>query len=423
MTDIILTQYSGKILGPIARFLGWIMNGLYVFMDNVFGIQNIGLSIIILTIVIYACLFPLTYKQQKFSKLSMKMQPELQAVQQKYKNKKDQASMQKMQEETQMIYQKYGVSPTGSCVQMLIQMPILLALYRVFYNVPAYVSSVKDIFTNAVDGIMNTSGFADTMTKFVSDNKIMVTGVDFTGSDKTVVGNYIIDTLYKMGSNGWDALKDSFSSLSDVFTTTQTNLDHVNNFLGLNIGETPWHIMKSSFEAGSYLLMIGAILIPVISYLSQVLNIKLMPTANNNGNDQMANQMKTMNMMMPLFSFVMCFTVPVGLGIYWIAGAVIRSIQQFFLNKHMEKINLDDIIAKNQEKAEKKREKMGIYQNQITNAAKMSTKANTNLSHDMTYAEKEKMIEEANAKRSGAKSGSMAAKANMVRDFNERNNK
>ena len=119
-----------------------------------------------------------------------------------------------------------------------------------------------------------------------------------------------------------------------------------------------------------------ALLIPVISYLTQVLNIKLMPTAATAGgdNDQMAQQMKMMNRTMPLFSLVMCFTVPVGLGIYWIASAVVRSIQQFFLNKHFDKIDLDDIIAKNQEKAKKKREKMGISENQISNAARMNTR-------------------------------------------------
>lgn len=68
----------------------------------------------------------------------------------------------------------------------------------------------------------------------------------------------------------------------------------------------------------------------------------------------MAQQMKMMNRMMPLFSLVMCFTVPVGLGIYWIAGAVVRVVQQYFLNKHFEKMNLEDIIKKNQEKAEEK---------------------------------------------------------------------
>lgn len=422
MTDIILTQYDGAILGPIAKLLGWIMSGIYYVMDHVFGIQNIGLAIIILTFVIYLCMFPVTYKQQKFSKLSQKMQPELQAVQKKYQGKKDQVSMQKMQEETQIIYEKYGVSPTGSCLYMFISMPILFALYRVIYNVPAYIGSVKDIFTDAVNGIMATEGFADMMTKFISDNKIAVTA-NFEATDNGVLSNYVVDVLYKMGSNGWDALRDTFTGLSDILTSTQESLNHVNYFLGLNIGESPWRIMQSAYSNHAWLLFVGALLVPVISWLTQVLNIKLMPSAANGDNDQMARQMKAMNTTMPLFSFVMCFTVPVGLGLYWIAGALFRSIQQFLLNKHMEKIDLDDIIAANQEKARKKREKMGISDNQISSAARMNTRANTNLSRELSSVEKERMLEEANQKRKNAKAGSMAAKANMVRDFNERNNK
>ena len=69
---------------------------------------------------------PLTIKQQKFSKLSAKMNPELQAIQARYKNKKDNESMMRMNEETQAVYAKYGVSPTGSCLQLLIQMPIFI---------------------------------------------------------------------------------------------------------------------------------------------------------------------------------------------------------------------------------------------------------------------------------------------------------
>ena len=124
MTDIILTQYDGAILGPIAKLLGWIMNGVYLFLSKM-GIENIGLSIIVLTIVIYTCMLPLTIKQQKFSIMSRKMNPELEAIRKKYQGKKDQDSQMKMTEETQMVYDKYGVSPTGSCIQMLIQMPIL----------------------------------------------------------------------------------------------------------------------------------------------------------------------------------------------------------------------------------------------------------------------------------------------------------
>ena len=425
MSEMLLTAYNGAILGPIAKLLGWIMNGMYILMEKV-GISNVGLSIILFTIVIYALMFPLTYKQQKFSKLSQKMNPELQAIQKKYKDKKDPTSMQNYQTETQLVYEKYGVSPSGSCVQMLIQFPLLLALYRVFMNVPAYISSVKDVYMGLVSDIMATSGYQDTMAQLVTDLNMRTVQVDFTATDTTTLQNYTVDVLYKISSNGWDTLREAFPNLTDSINSTYAVVSHTNNFLGLNISDTPMQIIKAGFANGAILMAIGALLIPVISYLTQVLNIKLMPTnAAGGDNDQMAQQMKMMNRTMPLFSLVMCFTVPVGLGIYWIASSVVRSIQQFFLNKHFDKINLDDIIAKNQEKAKKKREKMGLSENQISNAARMNTRQVTpsQKSSVKTTAEKELEIEKANAAKANAKPGSMAAKANMVREFNERNNK
>ena len=86
LTGIILTQYNGKIIGPIAKLLGYLMNAIFEFL-NMIKIPNIGLSIIIFTIVIYLLLMPLTIKQQKFSKLSAKMNPELHAIQKRYKDK------------------------------------------------------------------------------------------------------------------------------------------------------------------------------------------------------------------------------------------------------------------------------------------------------------------------------------------------
>ncbi len=429
MSDLLLTAYDGAILGPIARLLGLVMNGIYYLMSLI-GIENVGLCIILFTIVVYLILFPLTYKQQKFSKLSQKMQPEIQAIQKKYNGKKDQASMMAMNEETQAVYQKYGVSMMGSCVQLLIQMPLLLALYQVFQNVPAYVTGVKNNFMPLVEGIMATNGYQDKMTQLVTDLGIYTRpAADFTVTDQTALTNYVVDVLYKMNSNGWDTLKEVFPSLTDIISSTYETVSHVNNFFWLNISDTPWQIITTNFQAGSYLLVIGALLIPVVSYLTQIINVKLMPqsgSASGDNADAMARQMKMMNRTMPLFSFVLCFTVPVGLGVYWIAGAVVRSVQQFLLNKHFEKINLDDIIKKNQEKAKKKREKMGISENQISNAARINTKkivepSVSAASNKMTTAERERQIEKANAAKAKAKAGSMAAKANMVREFNERN--
>ena len=424
MSGILLTAYSGAILGPIAKVLGWVMNGIYMAMYNLFGIEDVALSIILLTAVIYLCLLPLTIKQQKFSKMTQIMQPEIQAIQNKYKNKKDQASMQAMQQETQLVYEKYGVSPAGSCVQMIIQMPILFALYRVFYNVPAYIVSVKNQFSGLVDTITATSGFQDTMTQIMKDYKLNV-AVDFTTTDTSALKDYIVDVLYKLPKSGWENLTDYFSNVGSEVDTLTPHMNKFNYFFGMNVSDTPLNIIKTSFASHAWLILVVALLIPVISYLTQMLNIKLMPQAGSNGNDQVAQQMKTMNLMMPLFSFVMCFTVPVGLGVYWIAGAICRSVQQLFINKYFKNMDMDDIIRKNQEKAKKKREKMGIAQNQIRDAAKISTKKidSTGEGSKMSSAQKELELEKAAAKKANAKAGSMAAKANMVRDFNEKNSR
>ena len=426
MTDIILTQYDGAILGPIAKVLGWVMNGVYLLLSKI-GIENIGLSIILLTIVIYTCMIPLTIKQQKFSIMTRKMNPELEAIRKKYQGKKDQESQMKMTEETQMVYDKYGVSPTGSCVQLIIQMPILFALYRVIYNVPAYVSSVKSVFTPLVEGIMATPGYVSTMNSLIETLKIAIKNVDFAGSN---AGNFIIDALYSMNVAGWDTLHESFPDLTSTIGTVQEELNHLNYFLGLNISNSPLHIITTSFKAGSYLMMTGAILIPLFSYLTQVLNIKLMPQQDTSANDQMAQQMKTMNRTMPLFSLVFCFTVPVGLGIYWIASALVRGVQQLAINKYLENMDLDAVIEKNKEKserkAEKRREKMGVYQNQIYSAASMSTKRDTNLNHTISTEEKNRKVQKAYETAQVAKNvnpNSLTAKANLVKEFNEKNNK
>ena len=443
-----LTAYSGKFLGPIAKVLGWIMSGIYDIVLKISGgtINSVPLAIVLMTILIYMCLLPLTIQQQKFSKLSQKMQPELNAIRDKYKNRKDQEAMMAMNQETQLVYQKYGISPSGSCIQMLIQMPILFALYRVFYNIPAYIGSVRDsfytisgneTFHGLVGGIMNTDGFvkkvSDLMTKFnvVTSSGLNIKNVADTlnGASGKDLANYITDIVYKHPSTAWDKSVDGsifqqFPSLTDQINSTMHDMNHFNYFLGLNISDTPWAIIKSSMEGHAWLLVILAVLIPVLSYITQVINIKLMPTAATAGgdNDQMARQMKTMNTMMPLMSLFFCFVTPVGLGIYWIASAVCRAVQQFFINKHIENLNLEDIIAKNQEKVKKKREKMGVTEERIRQAAAMNTRSIQSKAN-VSSANRELELEKANAAKANAKPGSMAAKANLVKEFREKNNR
>ena len=425
MSDLFLTAYGGSILGPIAKLLGWIMDKIYVFLANI-GIENIALTIFVFTVFIYVCMFPLTYKQQKFAVLTRKMQPEMKAIQDKYKGARDQESMQKQQMETQALYDKYGISPTGSCVYMLIQMPILFALYRVFYNVPAYITSVKDVFGNLVSGIMATDGFADKMQAIYEGSKLNLQTVpDFTSTDNTVVSNFIVDVLYKLPSSGWEAVSNAFPDLVSSIDSVIAHLEKINYLFVLNISDTPLNLIKTGWAADSkdFVLIICAILIPVISYLTQMANIKLTPQSTEGQSEQMAAQMKTMNLMMPLMSLFIAFTVPVGLGLYWIAGAVVRIVQQYFLNKHFEKIDLESIIEKNKDKAAAKAEKRGIRQAQIYEAAKMSTRTSSMAAKANLVKDNAEALKAADEFRSKASSNSLAAKANLVKEFNEKNNK
>lgn len=428
----LLTQNSGKILGPIAKVLGYLMNAIYVFMDKFLNIQNVGLTIIVFTIVIYFCLLPLTYKQQKFSKMSQIMNPEIQAIQKKYKNRRDQASVQAMNEETQAVYQKYGVSPSGSCIFMIIQLPILFVLYRVIYNVPAYITNVKNTFDSLVTGIMGTAGYQDTMNSFltsVSEKNSVFRGItlNFSGTSQQAHDS-IIDVLYKCTSNNWTLLQDKFSGLSDVIASTQSAVEHFNNFLGINIVYSPKTIIATSFREGHYVLIILALLVPILAALTQFLNIRLMPQAANNGGQQeaMASQMKMMNYMMPLYSVFIVFFLPVGVGIYWIAGSVIRSLQQFLLNKHFDKMDLERVIKENQAKAaaknKKKIEKKGVAGEQIANAAKVNTR---NIQYKSMADKAASVSRKDTTPDTGKKykEGSMTSKANLVKDFNNKNTK
>ena len=427
---ILATKSSTPIIGQLATVMGWIMDGIYRLL-NVFGIQNIGLCIIIFSILIYALMTPLQIKQQKFSKLSAIMQPELQKIQKKYKGKNDQASMQKMQEETQAVYQKYGVSPTGSCVQLAIQFPILMALYQVIYKIPAYVGSVKDILASAVTNITGVNGYTEILQQFITDNKMARVQLVMDGSNAT--SNSVTDFLYALSPSQWKTLAETsqFSGFTDTLNSTAKEISHVQNFFGLNIADQPLTYIKAAFVGGSILIAIAAILIPILAWATQMINLKLMPQAAQQGSgdaqqDAMMNSMKTMNTVMPLMSAVFCFTFPVGLGIYWVASAAVRSVQQLIINKHMDKIQVEDLISENMKKMEKKREKAGLPPQKITNQAHQSVKNINKIekgSSNTDAATRAQKVEESYQKASNAKTGSITAKANMVKAFDERNKK
>ena len=378
MSGLVLTQSDTFIIGPIAKLLGYVMEGIF-YVLNLIGIPNIGLSIIIFTIVIYLLLMPLTIKQQKFSKMSAIMNPELTAIREKYKGKKDNESMAAMNQETQAVYNKYGVSPTGGCVQLLIQMPILFALYQVIYRMPAYVSKIKEAFFPLVDELIKQPGSADFIQTFknASYYASQFKNESFTSGVTTFVQNTYVDVLNKASTSELLSIGTQYPSLKDHVENTVSLLGKFNNFLGINIANSPSVMVHEALDSKAYLMVAAAFIIPILSAVTQWINTKLMPQqapSNDPQANSMASSMKTMNIMMPLMSAFFCYTLPAGMGIYWIAGAVVRSIQQIIINKHIDKMDLDELIKKNVEKRNKKLAKAGIDPNKVNNIATMKTK-------------------------------------------------
>ena len=422
-----MTKSSMPIIKWVAEVLGLLMNGIY-YVISAIGLPNVGIAIIIFTIILLMAMMPMQVKQQRFSKLQAIMQPELTKIQNKYKGKRDTASQQKMVEETNAVYAKYGVSTAGSCVQLLIQMPVLFALYQVIYKIPGYITVIGD----KIAVLAENSDFVTAFSKFVTDtNSANLTRNFASGETKN-----IIDAVYGMTTKQWNALLETSSgaSFENALTSLHQYIRSATNFLGLSISDSPWDIIRNAWndKTGMWvLLIIAAALFPILAWFTQWLTYKLMPqpaAANGDSNSTMATTMQSMNTVMPIMSAVFCFTLPVGVGIYWILSAVIRAIQQYAINKKLDKETTEDIMKAAQEKMNKKRARQGLPPQKITNQAHTSTRSfepdeqrRAERAAETLERNKKAMEESTAYYNNTARPGSIAAKANMVKAFDEKN--
>ncbi len=422
MVVTILTKSAGW-LEPVASVLGLIMNAIYEFF-NLFGIQNIGLSIIIFTFFVRTLMLPLTMKQQKFTKMSSVMNPELQKIQAKYKGKKDQVSMQKQQAETQAVYQKYGANPTAGCLPLLITLPIMFALYAVINNIPAYVTQVYDLYEGIAAQITTVGDYPTLLTTLAETLRTVKIPEDLT------ITTNIIDVLKHFNQDTWVAFASSFPDIqahaaSGTLTVADSinKIANINTFLGLNIANAPGFRLSP------------AILVPILAGGLQFIQSKQMQVKNKDANkdNPAAAAMGSMNVVMPLMSAFFCISFPIGVGIYWIASSMIAIIQQFFINMYMDRVDVNDLIAKNLEKKKKKNAYLESKGISMSDLAKKQTKniggtvtENTekNNSADVEEAAEIKPAAGNTAKSSSSSNArSISDIANLLKNKNEKGDK
>ena len=405
------------IIDPIAQLMGIIINVIFEGLSSI-GIVNLGLCIIIFTFIIKLVMLPMTIKQMKFSKMSQLVQPEIAKIQKKYQGKTDQASMMKQQEEIQAIYDKYGISMTGGCLQMFIQLPILMALYQVIRNMPFYIPSLKALYTQIAEPLMNTAGYEKIITTIGDASKVVYKLAENPQLDDVI--GYI--SQFKTAS--WEALSNAVPAMEGLINTVSAEIIEMNQFFaGINIADSP------GFRLSPY------VIIPVAAAFFQWLSMKTMNMGNDDKNNPANSMNKSMAITMPLMSFVMCFSFPAGIGIYWTATAVFQVIQQLFVNNYFKHADMEKMIEKNMEKAAKKKKKPSMTQKlmekagmeqppeaegTINSAARTSTR-NITKNYDNSKSADEIHYSDMNTK--PAKPGSLAEKAGLVREYNEKNKK
>lgn len=419
----------GDLWNLIVSILGEIMNTIYNSLEYV-GIGNIGLAIIIFTIVMRIILFPTSLRQQKSSRMMQLMQPEMKAIQEKYKNKTDNASMMAQQAEMKALYEKYGTSMTSGCLPLLLQMPVIFALYRIIMNIPAYVPKVYSIYENVLNAIGGASA-AQKLVEFGNNNKLESIlkqlhnlGVDDAATySADQVSNLIIDFLYKLNPAQWESLATVFPNAAGKIELAASEAERINNFLGINLSTAP---SAMGFVPNVYWI------IPILAGLLQYLSAKLMTNSNQamaEGNDQSAQMMKSMNLMMPLMSVWFCFTFASGIGLYWCASSAVMILQQLLLNSYFNKISDKEMIERSLAKANAKRAKKGLapideksIEKRIM-AAKDKAEVSENNRLELIAKQSVKTKESTDYYNRNAKPGSLASKANMVQLYNEKNEK
>ena len=411
--SVLVATKAGSIMGPIASIFGYIMDFLFRITSSM-GIMNIGLCIILFTIITKLLLFPLTIKQQESSKLMSLMNPEIKAVQNKYRGKTDQASMARQQVEMQAIYEKYGSNPMAGCLPMAIQLPIIFALYRVIYNIPAYVPSVRVFFDNVANPLMQQADYVNKISELASS--VGLGNADFSIESK------VVDMLYKLTPAGWETLQGLFPQISSTIADNASKIEQMNYFFGINLATPPF----TGFTNISV-----AWLIPILAGLTQWGSTRLISNLQQVDQDAPgASMMNSMMITMPLMSVFFCFSLPSAIGIYWVVQGAFQLVQQLVVNAHMNKIDVDDLIRRNVEKMNKKRARKGLPPANVSDKASINLKglqarenAENQAKEDKISRNKKQMEVSESFYNSEPKPGSLAAKAKMVQKYNDKHAK
>lgn len=411
-----LTKQGGLFLGPISNLLGYIIDFIYGLFCNI-GITEVAITIIVFTVFVRLCIFPLNVKSARSGRVSSYIQPEIDKATKKFHGKKDQESMMEMQRISNEIRSKYGVSMTGGCLPILFQFPIMIALYRVTQNIPAYIPRIKELYQPIADAIFNNASAGEKLQELregASNLKMVKLSLENKDS--------IIDVLAKFSNDDWT----NYSSMvgNDVSSAISANVDKIKEvyilFGDLNITTTYG------------LALTTALVVPFIATLFQILLTITSPQQTDSDPTQQstANMMKKVSIFMSIFYFFICTFSPLSFGLYFATTAVFSFITTTATNIYYNKCDMEKIVEKSKEKAAKKAEKRKAsgkktFMERMQEAADANNAQNAansrNISKNVATTNLKNYESKVNSNQK-YREGSLASKANVMQRYNDSNN-
>lgn len=282
----------------IYKAFGWLMKLCYDICEN-FG--GYAVALLLFSLIVQIILFPFGIKQQKNSQKQAKLRPKEAAIRKKYAGRTDRATQMKMQEDIQKLYQEENFSPLSGCLPLLIQFPILIALFYVIKSPLTYISGMSEGLVLELNDFM--AGISD----------VFKSGAKLNAIDEI--------SLVREINNNLEVVLQNFPNLGEYVLP---NFSMFGKFLDLSL--TPW----SAFD-GNYSLFIIPIITFASAYFGQKLTRKF--TYQSPTNAEAESSMKLMNIMMPLFSAYLAFRWPAAMGLYWTYRSILSFIQQFILSR------------------------------------------------------------------------------------------
>ena len=282
------------------------------FCSMITGNQYI-LALLVFAVILEIVLLPFGIKQQKNSIKQAKLRPKEMAIRKKYAGRDDNPTKQKMSQEIQELYQKEGYNPMGGCLPLLIQFPVLIALFNIIKDPLKYICQFSDSTISQISTIVSAY---DSEYKFVSGNTI--------------------DLLGKMKDMGWEY----FSEVEGLSLEAFNNLPNLRIFNFIDLAETPNLLASFNFSGEGFFLTQSAILllVPILTFLAYFFSMKMTRklTYQPEVTDKAMGCSNTMmDFMMPVMSVFITFGVPAAIGVYWIFKSLLGVLKQYLLKLAM----------------------------------------------------------------------------------------